>query len=64
MATTINEEDNEKFKRQLSQSSYGKYIEWGAGPKAARRQLEREILENNHKKRIEKRKPNFEAGTF
>ena len=67
MATTINEEDNDKFQRQLSQSSYGKYIEWGAGPKAARNQIERDIKEKYHSGKIKKRnlgKDNFEYGTF
>ena len=69
MATTINEEDNDKFQRELSKSSYGKYIEWGAGPKAARNQIERDIKEKYHSGKLKKRnlnpnKDNFEYGTF
>ena len=67
MATTINEEDNEKFQRELNNSKYAQYIEWGSGPQAARNQIERDIKKKYLDGKIKKRnlgKDNFEYGTF
>ena len=75
MAYKIDEDQNRRNQQEIAESAYGQYIEWGAGPEAAKNKNIQAIKEANHAERIKKRnlgtddyddkkKLQFESGTF